>query len=256
MNKKIIIISGGSGFLGKEVSKSLYNIDTNYIIVFDKGVDCDFKKYSDEHYNVDITDENGDQGVYDAVKEVYNIHRKIDVAINMAAINSIPEKNVDNSFENYSLEKWKRTLDVNLTGAFLLSRECIKYMLKNENREGFKGTVVNVASDLGVITSDQSVYDNGYIKPPDYGVSKAGLIHLTKYIAGYYRDKIKAVCLSPGSVYNGQSDSLKQNLENRIPIGRLARKDEYNGAIKFLCSSDSDYMQGCNLIADGGRNIW
>ena len=77
-----------------------------------------------------------------------------------------------------------------------------------------------------------------------------------KYIAGYYKDEIKSVALSPGSVYNGQSDVLKKNLEDRTPLSRLAKREEYNGAIKFLCSSDSDYMQGQNLVMDGGRTIW
>ena len=253
---KTVLLSGGCGLLGSEFAKTLKD---NYEVIVSDLPNKIEESYKDSKnfkgyvpafkgFKLDTTDEN-------EVKEFFKYIGKIDILINVAAINPVPDVS-SNEFENYSLEKWKKTLDVNLTGAFLLSRECIKYMLKNKNKRGFKGTVINISSDLGVITSDQSVYSDGYIKPPDYGVSKAGLIHLTKYIAGYYRNKIKAVCLSPGSVYNGQSDSLKQNLEKRIPIGRLAKKEEYNGAIKFLCSSDSDYMQGNNIIMDGGRNIW
>src|SRR3972149_3314092 len=253
MNKKIILVACGHGLLGGEFAYTLSKDDNNEVIILDlpsKKINRLIKK--SRFYPIDITDE---EDVKTTIYQIYDNYDRIDILINCAAINFPPKEGVNNSFEIYSLDKWNKTLAVNLTGAFLLSRECIKYMLKNKN-EGFKGTIINIASDLGIITSDQSIYENGYKKPPDYGVSKAGLLHLTKYIASYYGNKIKSVALSPGSVYNGQSDVLKKNLENRTPIGRLARTDEYNGAIKFLCSSDSDYMQGQNLIMDGGRTIW
>ncbi len=252
---KNIIISGGCGFLGQEFTKTLSK--DNRVLVFDLPEEINKKRQMNffnsniEGYGVDITSE---YMVQYTIKYIYEVYGSIDFLINCAAYNEQPKDDIDNSFETYSLEKWRRILDVNLTGSFLLSRECIFYMLKNEN-EGFKGTIINVASDLGIISPDQSIYENGYIKPVDYCVSKAGLIHLTKYIASYYQYIIKSVCLIPGSVDNGQSDILKKNLENRIPIGRLARVDEYNESIKFLCSSGSDYMQGNNLIMDGGRSI-
>lgn len=258
---KNVIISGGCGLLGKEFAKTLAQED-NRIFIFD--LPSQIKKETDSGFltgnltdnifgfGVDITSE---YMVQYTIKYIYEVYGSIDILINSAAINPVPKEGEYNIFENYPLEKWNKSLDVNLTGSFLLSRECIKYMLKNEN-EVFKGTIINIASDLGIITSDHSIYENGYVKPPDYGVSKAGLMHLTKYIAGYYRDKIKSVCLCPGSVYTGQSDILKKNLEERIPIGRLANVEEYNEVIKFLCSSGSDYMQGNALIMDGGRGLW
>ena len=252
MKNRTILISGGHGLLGSEFSSVLSKEDNTTVIILDlpsKKISRLIKKT--HFYPIDITDEID---VETTISQIYKQHG-IDILINCAVINPIPKEGEDNSFETYSLDKWEKTLKINLTGAFLLARECAKQMLKNKN-EGFLGALINIASDLGIITSDQSIYENGYIKPPDYGVSKAGLIHLTKYIAGYYRNKIKSVALVPGSVYNGQSDVLKKNLESRIPFGRLAKIDEYNGAIKFLCSEDSDYTQGNVLIADGGRNIW
>lgn len=253
---KTIIISGGCGLLGQEFVKTLSK--DNKVVILD--LYCKVKEYiNSDAYNADfyilfcdITNENE---VISTIKFIHKQLGHIDILINAAAINPVPKVGEDNSFENYGFERWKATLDTNLNGSFLLSRECIKYMLKNKNG-GFRGIIINIASDLGIITSDHSIYENEYKKPPDYGVSKAGLIHLTKYIAGYYKDKIKAICLAPGSVYNGQSDSLKKNLEDRIPLGRLARTDEYNEAIKFLCNSGSDYMQGQCLVMDGGRSIW
>ena len=255
MKNKTILISGGLGLLGKQFAITLSELQATVVVLdTSEQIRRQYMSSIDRYLAVscDITNENQ---VMDVLQSIHNRLGHIDILINCAAYNEQPSGYIDNSFENYSLDKWNRTLAVNLTGAFLLSRECIRYMLRNEN-EGFKGAIINIASDLGIITSDQSIYENGYIKPPAYGVSKAGLLHLTKYIAGYYRDEIKSVALTLGSVYNGQSDILKKNLEDRIPIGRLARVAEYNGAIKFLCSSDSDYMQGNNLILCGGRNIW
>ena len=254
---KTVIISGGLGLLGREFAKVLSG-KYNVILLDVRDKVDNYYKGEETHYfytfSCDITNESQITQSIEYINEKWG---HIDIVINCAAYNEQPDENIDNSFENYSLDRWKKTLDVNLTGSFLLSRECIQYMLKNKTEKvGFKGTIINIASDLGIIASDQSIYENGYKKPPGYGVSKVGLIYLTKYIAGYYRDKIKSVCLVPGSVYNGQSDILKKNLENRIPIGRLASKDEYNGAIKFLCSQDSDYMQGQSLVMDGGRTIW
>ena len=255
MKNRTILISGGLGLLGKQFARTLSEMQATVVVLdTSEQVRKQYMSSIDRYLAVscDITNENQ---VMDVLQSIHNRLGHIDILINCAAYNEQPNENIDNSFENYSLDKWNRTLAVNLTGAFLLSKEVIKYMLKNKN-DGFKGTIINIASDLGIITSDQSIYENGYIKPPDYGVSKAGLIHLTKYIASYYGDRIKSVCLSPGSVYNGQSYLLKKNLESRIPIGRLADRDEYNKAIEFLCDSGSDYMQGQNLVMDGGRSIW
>jgi len=252
--KKTILISGGYGVLGSEFVSFLSKDENNTIIILDLPSAKVNKFVKNRYfYPVDITDE---VDIQYAFRHIYKNHG-IDILINCAAYNEQPNENTDNSFENYSLDKWKKTLDVNLTGAFLLSRECIKYMLKKErNFNEYKGTIINIASDLGIIVPDHRIYNSSYKKPVDYCISKAGLIHLTKYIASYYGNQIKSVCLSPGSVYNGQSDILKKNLEDRIPMGRLAKRDEYNKAIEFLCSSGSDYMQGQNLIMDGGRAIW
>lgn len=250
---KTVIISGGTGLLGSEFAKTLYN-EGYCTVVLD--LPEKIKEYELDNYveiGCDITDE---KQVIEIIKYIYDSYG-IGVLINCAAINNPPNDRDDNSFEYYSLKKWEETLKVNLTGAFLLSRECSKLMVKNKSIVGgFRGSIINIASDLGVIAPYQDIYINDYIKPPDYGVSKAGLINLTKYIASYYGCFIKSVCLCPGSVYNGQSNSLKKNLEVRIPIGRLARVNEYNGIIKFLCSSDSDYMQGHCIEMNGGRTSW
>ena len=95
------------------------------------------------------------------------------------------------------------------------------------------------------------------VKPVSYSVIKHGIVGLTKYITTYWSsEKIRCNALSPGPVLNLQSKSLVNNLKKLIPMGRLANKHEYKSAIKFLCTDDSSYMTGQNVIIDGGRSIW
>ena len=95
------------------------------------------------------------------------------------------------------------------------------------------------------------------MKPVDYSVTKHGLIGLTKYLSTYFADKnIRVNSISPGGVFNGQPEDFVKRLSNLIPMGRMARKDEYKGAVVFLCSEASSYMTGENIVMNGGRAAW
>ena len=126
------------------------------------------------------------------------------------------------------------------------------------------GIILNIASDLSVIAPDQRIYRQKDlerklqpVKPVTYSVIKSGLIGLTRYLATYWPEKgIRSNALSPGGVYNNQDKEFVQNLSKLIPMGRMAKVDEYKGAIQFLCSDASSYMNGQNIVIDGGRSIW
>jgi NAD(P)-dependent dehydrogenase (short-subunit alcohol dehydrogenase family) len=121
-----------------------------------------------------------------------------------------------------------------------------------------------VASDLAVIAPDQRLYrkpnlrpEQQPVKPVTYSVVKTGLIGLTRYLATYWAEAgIRVNTISPGGVYNDQSDEFVQRLANLIPLGRMANLGEYQAAILFLCSDASSYMTGTNLVIDGGRSCW
>jgi NAD(P)-dependent dehydrogenase (short-subunit alcohol dehydrogenase family) len=126
------------------------------------------------------------------------------------------------------------------------------------------GLIVNVASDLSLISPDQRLYrqnglpeDRQPVKPITYSVVKSGLIGLTRYLATYWAASgVRVNAISPGGVHADQPDEFVQRLSNLVPLGRMARADEYEGAILFLCSDASSYMTGANLIVDGGRTCW
>ena len=129
---------------------------------------------------------------------------------------------------------------------------------------GHGGVIVNIASDLGLIAPDQRLYRSDKledhlqpVKPVTYSVVKHGLIGLTKYLSTYWCEQgIRCNSLSPGGVFDGQDDVFVSKLTKLIPLGRMAYPDEYRGAIAFLCSDASTYMNGANLVMDGGRSVW
>jgi NAD(P)-dependent dehydrogenase (short-subunit alcohol dehydrogenase family) len=163
-------------------------------------------------------------------------------------------------FENFSLIDWELQLQVGLTGAFLCSQIFGVEMI-NRN---MGGVILNIASDLSVFSPDQRIYRvDGVsdceqpVKPVTYSVIKTGIIGLTKYIATYWAESgIRCNALSPGGIENGQNIEFISKLEQLIPLGRMAVKDEYRSAVQFLCSDASSYMTGQNIVMDGGRSAW
>ena len=124
-------------------------------------------------------------------------------------------------------------------------------MAKNKN-----GVILNISSDLGIIAPNQDIYDKKFIKPVTYSVVKHGIIGLTKYTASYWaRKNIRCNAIAPGGISNNQDKSFVKKLNQLIPIGRMAKKNEYNGLVLFLCSDHSSYMTGSVVVADGGRTI-
>jgi NAD(P)-dependent dehydrogenase (short-subunit alcohol dehydrogenase family) len=191
-----------------------------------------------------------------------NIH--IDILVNNAAID--PKVKGDQGvletsrLENFPLDQWNLQLAVGLTGAFLCSQVFGTAMVKAGNG----GVILNIASDLSVFSPDQRLYrkdgvsdDMQPVKPVTYSVIKAGLVGLTRYLATYWAEQgVRCNALSPGGVYNGQGEAFVQRLSSLIPLGRMANKDEYRAAVQFLCSDASAYMNGQNIVMDGGRSTW
>ena len=131
-------------------------------------------------------------------------------------------------------------------------------------KDGKGGIILNIASDLSVFSPDQRLYrktelpdDRQPVKPVTYSVIKTGLVGLTRYLATYWADRgVRSNALSPGGVFNEQGEDFVNRLSSLIPLGRMAKRDEYRSAVQFLCSEASSYMNGQNIIMDGGRSSW
>ena len=266
---KIIVITGGAGLLGFQHASAVASLKAVPVLIdinqasLDKaaaeirakhGVDC-------AGMRVNITDE---AEVEKACAEVLAKFGKIDVLINNAANNPKVDNTgkVGNSsrLENFPLEQWNQDVAVGLTGAFL----CAKYFGAAIAKNPKGGSIINIASDLGVVGPDQRLYrkeglpeDAQPVKPVTYSVVKTGLVGLTRYISTYWAEKnVRSNALCPGGVYTNQPDDFVQKLVSRIPMGRMANKDEYQGVIAFLCSDEASYMNGSVISMDGGRTAW
>jgi NAD(P)-dependent dehydrogenase (short-subunit alcohol dehydrogenase family) len=263
---RVVVITGGAGLLGVRHARAIAAAGGIPVLVdLSAAAAADQARRIAQEFSVDAWGTSADISQPEPVaalkEQVLARHGRVDGLINNAANNpKVESADVAWSrLENFSLSQWERDLAVGLTGAFLCARAFGSEMA----RRG-RGTIVNVASDLGVIAPDQRLYrqpglsdDRQPVKPVTYSVVKTGLIGLTRYLATYWCDRgVRVNAISPGGVYNGQPDDFVQRLTSLIPLGRMAHVDEYQGAILFLCSDASSYMTGANLVIDGGRSVW
>ncbi len=248
LKKKNIIITGGNGFLGKQLTKAFINQGSN-VFIFDLKTSKNKKNL--KYFNVDITREKQLSRILEKFKKD---KIKADILINNAAYDHTPKKknNMKLNLEDYSIENFNFELNVGLTGSFLCTKLFGNYMSKNKG-----GVILNISSDLGIIAPNQEVYKpSNFIKPVTYSIIKHGIIGLTKYTAAYWaKKKIRCNAIAPGGIYNNQNKTFVKNIKKLIPMGRMAKKNEYNDLVLFLCSKSSSYINGSVVIADGGRSI-
>lgn len=168
--------------------------------------------------------------------------RKLDTSSNFFA-----------GFEDYPEEAWDLVHDVNLKGSFLMSQAVIPFMKKAGG-----GNIVNISSTYGNVSANKNIYGNSGINSPvAYGTSKAALINLSRYIATHFADAgIRCNTLSPGGVFNNQSEEFLKNYTALTPLARMAEAEDYQAAIVFLMSPGTAYMTGANLVIDGGWTAW
>jgi NAD(P)-dependent dehydrogenase (short-subunit alcohol dehydrogenase family) len=265
---KVAVITGGAGLLGLHHAAAILACGGTPVLldINQAGLRRSEALLSEEFGRAvtslvsNITDLDS---VLAACAELLQSHGRIDILINNAARNPKVESNGDVNFsrlENFPTDQWDLDLAVGLGGAF----NCAKVFGSHMAASGQGGVIVNIASDLGVIAPDQRLYRSDDleahlqpVKPVTYSVVKHGLIGLTKYLATYWCEQgVRCNSLSPGGVYANQDDVFVSKLIKLIPLGRMARADEYRGAIAFLCSNASAYMNGSNLVIDGGRSVW
>jgi NAD(P)-dependent dehydrogenase (short-subunit alcohol dehydrogenase family) len=264
---RVAVITGGAGLLGFQHGAILAAAGA-HVVLLDLSVanpqlraDQLTAAHGPECLGlaVDITSEASLLEARDAIVARFG---RIDILINNAANNpKVEDQKPDQPWsrlENFPLETWNADIAVGITGAFLCSRIFGQEMVKRN-----VGVILNVASDLGVIAPDQRLYrkeglpeDQQPVKPVTYSIVKTALIGLTRYLSTYWTaNNIRVNAISPGGIFADQPDEFTAKLHQLIPLGRMAHKDEYQGAILFLCSDASSYMTGQNLIVDGGRSV-
>lgn len=261
------VVTGGVGLLGAEFCRTLAEAGAAVAVV-DLSAEAAQKTAAEltdaglraEGFGVDITDP---AAVKELVRAVLASFGRLDILVNSAALDpkfdpqAASRGIAPGAFEDYPLEQWNAALNVNLTGMFLVTQACVRPMLD----QGKKGSIINICSTYGLNGPDQRIYvkdgQRVAFKPVYYTVTKGGVLGFTKYLAAYYAGtEIRVNALTPGGVYNGHEDYFVKNYSAKTILGRMAHKDEMNGALLFLASQASSYMTGNNVVVDGGWTAW
>lgn len=238
LEKKIIIVTGGSGLLGREIVKNLKSCGA-VAINADISVNTNLEK---QILHVDITSE---ESIENAIKLVVEFYGKIDGLVN----NAYPRtKDWGAKFEDITYESWKKNVDIQMNTTFLFIQKVVPELLKT------KGSVVNITSIYGVVGNDLTLYENTNITTAaPYSAIKGGIINFTRYLASYYgRRGLRVNCVSPGGIFDNHQKTFVSNYEKRVPMGRMGNPDDIAPAVSFLISDDAKYITGQNLIIDGG----
>jgi NAD(P)-dependent dehydrogenase (short-subunit alcohol dehydrogenase family) len=267
---KTALITGGVGLLGVQHAAAILEVGGKVVITDLRESDlAETKKqlardYDSEKIHLRSMDVTNKGNIENTLQSLIDENIRVDILINNAAIDpKVDEESAieeSSRLENFELEQWNLQLNVGLTGAFLCSQIFGTAMAS----DGKGGVILNIASDLSVISPDQRLYrkdglksDLQPVKPVTYSVIKSGLVGLTKYLSTYWIEHgIRCNALSPGGIYNAQGKDFVEKLQSLIPMGRMAHADEYKSTVQYLCSDASSYMNGQNVVVDGGRSVW
>ena len=267
IKNKIVAITGGLGQLGQQFAKSLLENNAKVVIldfgVGQKTLPKTFNEFLDNDslflIQTDVTVKLSLENALDKICQKWDSSPY--GLINNAALDSPPNApgNETGPFEDFPESSWDRIMDVNVKGVFMACQVFGKAMAE----EG-AGSIINIGSTYGMVSPDHRIYEylskNGgepFYKPVAYSASKSALVNLTKYIAVYWAKKgIRANLMGLGGVYNNQDDQFLNGYCEKVPMGRMANEDEYNGTVIYLLSDASSYVTGSNIMLDGGWTAW
>ncbi len=266
LKDKVIVVTGAAGQLGGQYVRAMLEVGCRVVAIdYDlsnpKGNLSALRSDNLMVLEVDITKKTSIQG---ALKKICDQFGKVDGLINNAAIDAPPGGSDENvgPFETYPETAWDKMMEVNLKGMFL----CCQVFGSDMVAKG-RGSIVNIASIYGMLSPDQRIYEYKYknagakarpfFKPVAYSVTKSGVYNLTRWLATYWApSNIRVNTLTLAGVFNNQDEAFLGKYIQKVPLGRMAKQEEYCGAILFLLSDASSYMTGSNMVVDGGFCCW
>jgi len=249
LKNKIILVTGGTGNYGKCIVEGLAEADGTVITASRnlKAGEKFAKQCKDRGLDVHAmqVDQANHTSVMALKERIINDFGKLDVFVNNAV--SRPMKGYHAPMENFA-----ESMRVNATGMMDILREMSDLIAKNGG-----GSIVNISSMMGVYGPDLSNYEGTDMgdMPPDYFFHRGGMINITRYLARMLANKnIKVNCISPGGLFNNQPKQFIENYCKKVPLGRMANKDDIKGLVVFLASQASAYVNGENILLDGGMH--
>ena len=261
--KKVVIITGGAGFLGKQFANVIAKAGGTPVLLdrkYNKARLISKKiktKLEIEALAIkcDVTNEKQVRNALKKIKTKFK-GKEIFGLINNAAFNPQPKKTtgeIKNNLENFSIKSWNEEINVGLTGALICSKIFGTHFAKNK-----KGSIINISSDLGIKAPNQKIYKHlNFVKPVTYSVIKHGIIGLSKYICSYWGESgVRCNTIAPTGVYNNQDKKFVKKLIQNIPLKRMARLEDLDGIIIYLLSDLSSFLNGSLISVDGGRAVY
>ncbi len=239
LQDKVIIVTGGSGLIGRAIVNDIRK-KGGYAINADIAGSGDLEK---GELSIDITNSKSIRNAVDRIVEKFG---RLDGLVNSAYPRT---KDWGVKFEDIPEASWKRNVDMQMNSYFIFSRIALEHMMKQNS-----GAIVNIGSTYGVVAPDFEIYgDTGMTSPAAYSAIKGGIINFTRYLASYYgKYNIRINSVSPGGIFDHQPEEFVQNYEKRVPLKRMGKPEDIAPAVSFLLSSEAGYITGHNLMVDGG----
>jgi len=252
------LITGATGGLGSVMAETLAELGADLILVDRPGADFALiVKEIKERWGVKIWDYQCDleqhQQRLELIESIQKDHAFINILINNAAFVGTSElKGWGETFENQTVEAWRRALEVNLTAPFHLCQG-LTPLLKNS--EG--ANIINIGSIYGECGPDWRLYEGtSMANPAAYSASKGGLTQLTRWLSTTLAPDIRVNTISPGGIFRNQPDVFVKRYEARTPLARMGKEKDFRGAVAYLSSDLSQYVTGQVLLVDGGWSAW
>jgi len=243
---RVAVVTGGSGLYGRCIVEGLCEAGAKVIIASRNLANCEetASEYQKQGYKAYAYafDLSLHQSIVSFRDKVFEDFGHVDILVNNSVLR--PMK----SFED-DLENWEKSMEVNATGLFDITRLFIKKMVLEK-----KGSIINISSIQGIVGPDFTLYEGTNMDaPPDYFFHKAGMINLTRYFASRFgKYNIRVNTISPGGLFTNQPESFVKRYEKRTFLGRMANRDDIKGVVVFLASDASNYITGANIVLDGG----
>lgn len=254
LHQKVVVITGGSGYLGSAITKGMLALGA--LVTIADRMEPDFlNDWKDQGLWIpyDASDTSSIKDVFERTKERFG---QINALINCVSYGS--KAGPDSTIERMSDEDWQSGVNGVLGSMFRTVREAIPYL-----RENGGGSIVNFSSMYGVVSPDPRVYgESGANNPPDYGAAKAGILQFTRYCAAHLaKDNIRVNSVTPGPFPNmdkklNQNDEFQRKLKDKTMLGRVGTPEDIVGPVILLVSDASSFMTGTNIAVDGGWTAW
>ena len=249
---KVIVITGGAGLIGQEFAKAIIDqggmviiadIDEERMQYVSKELSQELKSDSVDFFKLDIASKNS---ISECIEYVNGKYKRIDALIN----NAYPRnKNYGRHFFDVEYDDFVENLGMNLGGCIIPSQLFSLYFQK----QGY-GNIVNISSIYGIIAPKFEIYDNTAMTTPvEYAAIKSGMLHLTKYMAKYFKGmNVRVNAISPGGILDGQPDEFIRKYNQECSTKGMLDGKDLNGTLIFLLSDMSSYVNGQNLVVDDG----